>query len=151
MKKGFTLVELIVVIAMLMVLIGSATSALASARKRAKIAKATVVCQEMTNAILAYENYKSLSSVPTKEGETTRNNLKFILDGNGTDDRGNPIPVLYNADAGGTAILDPWGKAYKYRIKEKAIQISDDLVKGGTVGTSVMYPNFNRCRDGEGN
>lgn len=151
MKKGFTLVELIVVIAMLMLLMGSVTSALASARKRAKIAKATVACQEMTNAILAYENYKSLSSVTPKEGEANRSSLKFILDGKGTDDRGNSIPVLYNADAKGTDILDPWGKPYRYRIKEKAIQISDDLVRGGAVDTNVMYPNFNRRRDGEVN
>ena len=148
MKKGFTMVELIVVIAMLMLLMGSVSSALMSARKRAKIAKATVACQEITNAILAYENYRSLGTVPTKEGETTKSTLEFILSGTGTDDNGNQIPVLYNADVKGTAILDPWNHAYRFRIKESAIQIRDDLA-GSAVDTNVMYPNYNRRRAGE--
>ena len=150
MKKGFTMVELIVVIAMLMLLMGSVSSALMGARKRAKIAKATVACQEMTNAILAYENYRSLANVSPKEGPATKSTLSFILSGTETDDNGNPIPVLYNAAIKGAEILDPWNKPYRYRIKETSIQIKDDLA-GGAVDTNVMFPNYNRRRAGEEN
>ena len=145
MKKGFTLVELIVVIAMIMILMGSVTSAVVSARKRAKIAKATVTCQEITNAILAYENYRSLDKVSTKEGETTRNTLSFILSGQDMDEKGNPIPVLYNADIKGTDILDPWGKPYKFRIRQTNVQIKDSLANSA-VDTNVMFPNYGRRR-----
>lgn len=145
MKKGFTLVELVVVIAMLMLLTGAVSSALMGARKRAKIAKATVACQEMTNAILAYENYDSLDNVTPKEGMTTRTTLSFILNGDRVDSRGNPIPVLYNADVKGTDIVDPWGHPYRYRIKASPVQIKDDLA-GGAIDTNVMFPNYNRRR-----
>ena len=57
MKRGFTLVELLVVIAMLMLLVGAVTSSVTRAQKRAKIVQATAEAQEITNAILAYENY----------------------------------------------------------------------------------------------
>ena len=145
MKKGFTLVELVVVIAMLMLLTGAVSSALMSARKRAKIAKATVTCQEITNAILAYENYNDLSKVNPKEGFTSRSTLAFIISGKGVDDKGNSIPVLYNADVRGNDILDPWGKPYKYRIKAASLQIKDNLANSA-VDTNVMFPNYNRRR-----
>ena len=57
MKKGFTLIELLVVIGMIAVLTGAASSAVMKARKRSQIARAEAETQEMTNAILAYENY----------------------------------------------------------------------------------------------
>ena len=148
MKKGFTIVELVVVIAMLMLLTGAVSSALMSARNRAKIAKATVTCQEITNAILAYENYRDLDKVNPKEGFTSKNTLAFIIDSGQVDDNNNQIPVLYNADVKGTDILDPWGKPYRYRIKAAALNIQDNLA-GSAVDTNVMFPNYNRRRAGE--
>ena len=57
MKKGFTLVELLVVIGMIAVLTGAASSAVMKARTRSQIARAETEVREMTNAILAYENW----------------------------------------------------------------------------------------------
>ena len=57
-SSGFTLVELLVVIAMLMLLAGAVTSSVASAQRRAKIAQATAEAQEMTNAIRAFEHFQ---------------------------------------------------------------------------------------------
>ena len=115
-KKGFTLIELIVVIAMIMLLAGSVTSALASARKRAKISKATVACQEMTNAILAYENYAkdhSLAKHVTGGWQpANKGSLQFILGGVKAEN-GEDVPVLFNAEIKGTQMLDPWGKPYR--------------------------------------
>ena len=147
MKKGFTLVELIVVIAMLMILAGSVTSALMGARKRAKISKATVACQEMTNAILAYENYAKLEDKASSGSWqiANKNSMRFILGGEKADN-GEDIPVLYNADIRGTQMLDPWGKPYYFRIQSKGSQNVDDSLANQSVRTCVLFPNFNRRR-----
>ena len=155
MKKGFTLVELLVVIAMLMMLMGSVTSALMNARRRSKIAKATAACQEMTNAILAYENYArdyTLESKATGDSwkEATKTDLAFILgEENIQQGQGSgKIPVLYNAEFKGTTFLDPWGNPYWYRIKKgSGGQIRSE--SASTINTCVMYPNYNRRRAGE--
>ena len=156
MKKGFTMVELLVVIAMLMVLMGSVTSALVSARRRANIAKATTICQEMTNAILAYENYAkgySLEDKATGDSwkEASKGDLGFIL-GEESLQQGagsGKIPVLFNAEFNGKTMLDPWGKPYLYRIKRASTQGVEDDLAGKTVETCVMFPNYNRRRAGE--
>ena len=156
MKKGFTMVELLVVIAMLMILMGSVTSALMGARKRSKIAKATATCQEMTNAILAYENYAQGYSLETKATgeswkEATKGDLGFIL-GEESVQQGagsGKIPVLFNAEIKGNVILDPWNHPYRYRIKRTASQNVEDELAGKTVETCVMFPNYNRRRAGE--
>lgn len=156
MRKGFTLVELIVVIGMLMVLMGSVSSAVMSAQRRAKIAKATAACQEMTNAILGYENYAknmTLSDKATGNSwqEANQNALGFIL-GRENAQRGSAggkIAVLYNGEVEKRSgkLLDPWGHPYQYKIVEGDGNIEDRLVKGG-LSTAVAFPNFNRCRAG---
>jgi len=147
-KKGFTLIELIVVIGMLMLLAGSVTSALASARKRAKISKATVTCQEMTNAILAYENYakdRSLDVLAKGGGwqPASKGNLQPIL-GGGKSESGDAMPVLFNADIKGSQILDPWGNPYYYRVQKASAGNVDADLANKQVETCVFFPNFNR-------
>ena len=147
-KKGFTLIELIVVIAMLMLLTGAVTSALANARKRAKVSKATVVCQEMTNAILAYENYTkdhSLEKHATSGSwqPASKGSIQFILGGEKAEN-GEDIPVLFNAEIKGTQMLDPWGNPYLYRIQKASSQEVDDDLANKQVETCVFFPNFNR-------
>lgn len=149
-KKGFTLIELLVVIAMILLLMGSVTSSLMSARKRARIAKATTACQEMTNAILAYENYSKDYSLDEKAtGDSwqpcKRSKLGFIL-GEESIQRGGAsgkIPVLYNAEVKGEDLLDPWGNPYYYRIKKVSAQIQN---QNSTLNTCVHFPNYNRRR-----
>ena len=148
-KKGFTLIELIVVIAMLMLLAGSVTSALAGARKRAKISKATVACQEMTNAILAYENYANKHSLDKHKTDgwwrVEKDKIQFILGGSGEKaESGEDIPVLFNAEIKGSEMLDPWGNAYRYRIQESGSQNVDDDLANKQIKTYVFFPNFNR-------
>ena len=80
--SGFTLVELLVVIAMLMLLAGAITSSISSAQKRAKIAQATAEAQEMTNAILAYQHFGDNYKLPVYDNQpATEANLSFILGG----------------------------------------------------------------------
>ena len=147
-KKGFTLIELIVVIAMLMMLAGSVTSALANARRRAKISKATVACQELTNAILAYENYAkdhSLEKHATSGSwqPANKGSLQFVLGGEKAEN-GEDIPVLFNAEIMGSQMLDPWGNPYYYRVQRVRSQKVDDDLANQQIETYVFFPNFNR-------
>lgn len=135
-KKGFTLVELLVVMAMLMLLIGSISSSVMSAQKRARLAVATTAVLEISNAILAYENYGKLDKMD--EQPSTEDNLAFIL-GKATED-GRDVPVLYNASIKGGKILDPWGNPYRITITEGSI--SGKQTKN--MKTAVFFPNFYR-------
>ena len=141
-RRGFTLVELLVVVAMLMRLAGAVTSSIASAQRRAKIAKATAEAQEMTNAILAYEHFGEGYKLPTlDESEATESELSFILGGESVN--GRKVPVLYNASITGGRILDPWGHPYYVTIKAGK-QIHTDTDNSDNLESYVAFPNSNR-------
>ena len=142
-SSGFTLVELLVVIAMLMLLAGAITSSVSSAQKRAKIAQATAEAQEMTNAILAYQHFGEGYKLPTYNNTpATEANLSFILGGE-TGPNGQKIPVLYNASVKGGQILDPWGHPYYVTIRAgRPIRTEED--SSDTLKSYVAFPNFNR-------
>ena len=100
-RKAFTLIELMVVVAMIALLMAAMTTSISKARTRAKIAKATQEAKELTNAVLAYEQYAnnhSLEDVATGGGwvECNEGSLKMVLGGL-TGENGEKIPVLYNA------------------------------------------------------
>lgn len=148
-KNGFTMVELLVVIAMLMILAGSITTSVGSASRRAKIQQATTELQEMTKAILAYENYgrvnedSPLSSHLMEEKEATESNMGFILglESLKNGQSGN-IPVLFNAEIKNGAIRDPWGNPYRVTIRQSKIDPKE--TSSDTPRSYVMFPNFNR-------
>ena len=148
-RNGFTMVELLVVIAMLMILAGSITSSVGSASRRAKIQQATTELQEMTKAILAYENYgrvnedSPLSSHLMEEKEATESNMGFIL-GQETLRNGQSgnIPVLFNAEIKNGAIRDPWGNPYRVTIRQAKIDPKE--ASSDKPESYVMFPNFNR-------
>lgn len=146
-RGGFTLVELIVVIGMLMLLAGAVTTSVAGARRRAKIQQATAEAQEMTKAILAFENYGSLASHligESKPEAATVDNLKFILGkvrAENTGQQGN-VPVLFNASATRDGrILDPWGRPYRVMMRKGRMNAT-----GKSLGFTpcVSFPNYNR-------
>lgn len=148
-RCGFTLVELLVVIAMLMLLAGAVTTSVGSATRRGKISQATAEVREMTNAILAYENYgkvgdtspldRHVGEVPAEEG-----NMAFIL-GQETLQNGQSgkIPVLYNGQVRNGALRDPWGHPYIVTIRKA--QISPDA-QSLSLQSYVHFPNANRLK-----
>ena len=149
MKRGFTLIELLVVIAMIAILMGAVGSSMNQARKRAMITKATQDAKEMTNAILAFENYarnRSLESYASGSWrDTTESSMSMILGGE-TSESGEQVPVLYNAQIRNGQILDPWGTPYQYMIK-KAGNITPP--SGSGFQTAPSLPNFYRLTDEE--
>ncbi len=153
MKKGFTLIELLVVIGMIAVLTGAASSAVMKARRRSQIARAETETREMTNAILAYENWdddRSLKSRVTSGSwkDATEDAMQFIL--GGVQNRQGKVPVLYNAAVTGGSVRDPWGRPYQYMIVQAgdAAQSSADTVGKG-LSTYMMLPNLWRLKSGE--
>ena len=145
MKKGFTLIELLVVIAMIAILTGAAGSAVMKARTRSQITRATTEVREMTNAILAYENYDkdhNLNALATGSSWTDANdgNLKFILGGDAPR-----VPVLYNGTVSGSGyLLDPWGRPYQFMVANAGDASDEKDEVGKSLGTFMYLPNLNR-------
>ena len=149
MKRGFTLIELLVVVAMIAVLMGAMGVSTAKARTRAMIAKATQETKEMTNAILAFEqyaeghtleNYAKGSWAPCTEGA-----MAMIL-GKETGDNGNPVPVLYYGKVRNGNLLDPWGRPYEYMIQKASDGVGTDV---RDLKTAAALPNYFRLSDKE--
>lgn len=143
-RRGFTMVELLVVIGMLLLLAGSVTSAVGSAQRRAKVQRAVAEVGEMTKAILAYENYgdpneeSPLSKHRMENADASESSLGFIL---GLEQKGK-IPVLYNAAVKNGKILDPWGRPYRVTIR--VAEIDPETQGSQQIESNVTFPNFNR-------
>lgn len=147
MRRGFTLVELLVVVAMIVILAGALTTSIAKSQQRARIARAETEVREMTNAILAFANYSADGTLASKvrtAQPSSEGSLDFIL-GKVTE-RGQEVPVLFNATIRGTMIVDPWGHPYKVTIK-KGERIRPPGVPNLEIG--LFCPNWHRLREGE--
>lgn len=147
-RKGFTLVELIVVIGMLMLLAGAVTTSVAGANRRAKIQQAVTEAQEMTKAILAYENYGrdySLDAHLMEKQQATESSLGFILGKeNMQNGQSGKMPVLFNASSTRSGkILDPWGRPYYVTIRRGTVDTEQDSTDGN-ITSYVTFPNYNR-------
>lgn len=148
MKRGFTLVELLVVVGMIAILGGAMVTSISNAQLRAKISKATVDVGEITKAILAYANYTddgSLASVTMEDAPAQESKLAFIL-GRVSGRGDSNVPVLYNGAVRNGFLLDPWGNPYRITIKQgKTVSppgVSDLKLK-------LFYPNWHRLSEGE--
>lgn len=148
MKRGFTLVELLVVIGMIALIGGAMVTSVSGAQLRAKISKANVDVGEITKAILAYANYTedgTLSTVEMNDQPAQESRLAFIL-GKETGRGGTTVPVLYNGAVTGGYINDPWGHPYRITIKK-----GDTVSPSGmpSLNLKLFYPNWHRLSGGE--
>ena len=151
-KRGFTIIELLTVIAMILALTAAVTASVTGARRRAKIQQAIAEAQQLTDAILAYENFARPGSTSPLESkatgqswkEATEGELKFVL-GNDKMPNGQEgnVPVLYNGAVSGGKIRDPWGNAYRYRILSASVNPDDDH-DGDQGEAAFAFPNINR-------
>jgi len=151
MKRAFTLVELLVVVAMIAILMASVGSGVTQARKRAMISKATQDVKEITNAILGYQNYAPNRSlileVKNDWQKTTEDNMGMIL-GRKQKEGGGTLPILYNAQIVRGAIRDPWGMEYEYLVRHRTSS-SGSQATAPTFVTAPSLPNFYRLPDEE--
>lgn len=145
-RSGFTLVELLVVVAMIAVLTGAMTTAIAAAQNRARIQKATSDVKVISQAILGYENYSQggkFELEPMERRDADKNSLKFLLGEGKTTDSGGKIPVLLMAALRGNGqMVDPWGTPYKVTIREGNISVKMSSLNG--LQTGYYLPNAYR-------
>jgi len=142
-KRGFTLIELMVVVAMIAIFMSALGTSVGKTRERARIEKARSDVKTISQAILAWENYSrggknELEEKNDEEADAT--SLKDIL-GRGETAKSGQIPVLFLAQlSAGGKIRDPWGTPYRIRIKEGAITSPDNL----NLDTCYYLPNLYR-------
>jgi prepilin-type N-terminal cleavage/methylation domain-containing protein len=147
MKRAFTLVEMIVVVAVIAILMASIGASVYKAQLRSRIARAEAESNEITNAIRAYENFVDTGIPERNNVDADESSLGFIL-GDGTDRAGNKVPVLYNASVVAGKIRDPWGTPYKVRVNSAGAEDANDQVARG-METGVFLPNrYNKMAGG---
>lgn len=142
-KRGFTLVELLVVIAMIAVLAAAMTAAVEKTRAQARIEKARADVKAISQAILSWENYsrggkhelKEMNDVPANSSS-----LDFILGTGEQAESGEVMTLLMASLHSSGELRDPWGRAYRIRIKEGNISAPDNL----QLQTGYYLPNFYR-------
>ena len=148
-ERGFTLVELLVVVGMIAVIMGAISVSYSAAQQRARIQKATSDVKVISQAILAYENYARSNNedLPTMTKQTADASSLGILIGKGkTTASGDKIPVLLMAALqNGREMKDPWGTPYRVTIKEGTIPASGSI----SLETGYYLPNFYRTTRGE--
>ena len=111
-RGGFTLIEMLVVMGMIAILMGSVFAGLSGACKQAKITKAQAEIRQIIGACLAYEASKDAEpGIPNSWGDATESNLRDLLGGNGN-------PVFLNATTVGGSFRDPWNRPYQVRLKK---------------------------------
>lgn len=152
-KRAFTLVELMVVVAMIAVISAAMVTSVASARERARIQKATTEVKAVSQAILAYENWDQGSGrheLPTLSNrEADINSIGFILGDGGQAQSGGKIPaMLMAALTSGGKMLDPWGTPYRVTIKESSVSLRPGSA-AGSLQAGFFMPNWYRLGEGE--
>lgn len=146
-KKGFTLVELLVVVGMIAILLGALTVSTAAAQERARIQKATSEVKVMSQAIMSYENYArggQYKLEPMNNVPANKSSLGFLLGSGPNADSGGKMPVLLMAALrSGENILDPWGEPYRVTIKKGDATVKIESASG-SLSTGYYLPNFYR-------
>ena len=135
--KGFTLVEMLVVIGMLGILMATAATGVSRAKVRARVTKANAEVRQLIGAWLAYESAYDGWPANLPEGggeiEATQSILKELLG------EGENKVVFLNAQMVNGAFRDPWGRPYKIRFSPR---MQDDLKD--QFSAAITFPNRGR-------
>ena len=115
-SKGFTLIEILVVIAIISVLMGMILSGGNQAKKRARIYKTKAMITSLETALALY--HTDFGAYPAAGNQNLVNDLADT-DGNASNnDWHGPYMSFKAADLNGSipaaTVLDAWGKDYKY-------------------------------------
>ena len=146
-RKAFTLVELMVVLSVVAMLIGSLTVSVSNAQQRAKVSKAESEVKILSQAILAYENYQELPTFTDRDADSGA--IGFLIGNGGNADSGGKIPALLMASlTSGGKMLDPWNTPYKISIKRGGANVKIES-SSGSMQTGFWFPNFYRLSEEE--
>ncbi|MBQ7188999.1 MAG: type II secretion system protein [Kiritimatiellae bacterium] len=141
LSAAFTLVEMLIVVAMIGLLMGSVFQGVSHGRRQAHIAKANTELRELVNAWLSYEQAYDIPSTEILTGDkgefATESNLADLL-GKGDDDM-----IYLNAPMKsgkqGRGFCDPWGNLYRFRIIKKKTGGRDK----NNFEIAITFPNRN--------
>ncbi len=145
-QKGFTLVELLVVIAMIAIIMAAMTTSVRAAQERARIQKATSDVKVLSQAILASENFARGGKYELQEMQDVDADASTLRDllGKGAAESGGNIPALIMASLqSGGKMLDPWGRPYKIRVKKGSADVKITSASS-SMQTGYVLPNFYR-------
>jgi len=145
-KRGFTLLELLTVVGMIVLIMGSMTAAVSGAHERARVQKAQADVKSITQAVLGYENHAKNYTLPTMTDEEISKSSKVgFLFGNGpASETGEKVPVILQASLSQDGVMrDPWGTPYKISIRVGQVSIKEN-VGTRSMKTNYVVPNFNR-------
>ncbi len=105
LRAGFTLMEILVAVAIIGILGAVAVQTITGNIEKAKVTAAKESCANIANAVTSY--YLDNKKYP--------NDLKDLITAKGDDE-----PILQGGEG---ALEDPWGNEYKYERKGKRIVV----------------------------
>jgi prepilin-type N-terminal cleavage/methylation domain-containing protein len=136
-NRGFTLVEMLIVVGMLGVLMATAATGVSRAKGQARVTKANTEIRQLIGAWLAYEAaYDDWpAGLPAGGGEieATQSTLKELLG------EGQNKVVFLNAQMINGAFRDPWGMPYKIRFSPRPQATLTDKFSA-----AITFPNRGR-------
>lgn len=149
-KRGFTLMELMVVVAMIGIIMSAIVSSTAAAQERTRREKALSEVKTITQAILAYENVAKSGELPTMENRDADDNSLGFITGKGGESRyggkvGSMLAAIYRK---GGKLTDPWGTPYKITIRASGASVRIESASGA-MQTGYYFPNFYRLSEEE--
>lgn len=141
--RGFTLIEMLLVIAIIGILIALVGSAAYSAHQRAYVTRANAEAQQVAAAFKSYWIAKNKWPSGFEGGAfkpLTRGNLKPLMGGDADGTVYIDIPPdNFEGDGDDAPFLDPWGKPYQVRIDAVLDTTVSDTLEG-----VVSFPNYMR-------
>lgn len=151
-RSGFTLVELMVVVAMIAMIVAALLTSIAGAKNRAKIQKAVSEVKIISQAILSYENFnrggQKFELPIMNDKEADRSALQFLI-GEGESTESGKIPsLLLAALSSGGKMLDPWGRPYLINIQKSNARVKIQSANT-TMRTGFVVPNHYHLTEGE--
>lgn len=143
-RRAFTLVELMVVVAMIAVIVAAMTTSIAGAKNRTKIQKAISEVKVISQAILAYENFnlgnEKFELPLLNDREADRSSIGFLI-GEGESAQSGAIPALLLASlSSGGKMMDPWGRPYLVNIKKSTGRVKIQSANTN-LRTGFIVPN----------